>query len=92
MAAAARLTPDVGNTDTTTVEKQQVEWQWGRGGGDSDTEAVSAVWRTIAIEVHVIQLHRGEILESLVIEMCSLDWQVNLLRVVCLMSKEQGRG
>lgn len=90
MAAAARLTPEVGNTDTTTVEKQQVEWQWGRGGGDS--EPVSAVWRTIAIEVRVIQLHRGEILEGLIIEMCSLDWQVNLLRVVCLMSKEQGRG
>lgn len=36
------------------------------------------------IEVHVIELHRGDILEALIIEMCSLGWQVNLLCVVCL--------
>lgn len=42
--------------------------------------------------VRVIQLHRGGILEGLIIEVCSLDWQVNLLCGVCLMNKEQGRG
>lgn len=69
-----------------------MEWQWGRGQGDSATESLSAAWRAMVIAVHVIQLHRGDILKSLIIEMCSLDWQVNLLCGVCLMNKEQGRG
>lgn len=62
----------------------------GEGPGHSDTE--SAGWRAAVIEVHAIQLHRGDILEALIIELCSLGWQVNLLCVVCLTNKEQGRG
>lgn len=63
------------------MENQPWNGSW-EGPGRSDME--SAGWRPAVIEVHVIEVHRGDILEALIIEMCSLGWQVNLLRVVCL--------
>lgn len=57
-----------------------------------DIESVSAAWRTGVTGANVMQLHTGYVFEWQIIEMYGPNWGVNLLYVVCVMSKEQGRG